>query len=448
MSRLPIFTTITLLSLSALACSALPFSANGNTGNVIRRAESKVNISSVDAAFEGRIASIGLDRNIYIYQTDALTIPVTTDAALTNSRFNFVAYDHPTWSPGGWLSYVRLDRMEDTAITTILAERPGETDPITVQEGASNYIYGYWSPVVCQESEGCGDFAYLTGARRGISLNLARINPDTDNADEQVLSDGNTSLYYSWSPAGDEMLWNRNSNELSIYDVANDESSEIFSIIPGPFQAPDWSSTNRLLYAVVDEAAEEIVLTVSDTSGDTEITRFVDGTFFNWSPDGERVAFATGLDFPLNSVAVINQDGSGERQYNEVPNVIAFFWSPDSTKLAIVGIEATPNSEQTVSTLTQQPLPVRLVWFMVDVETEAVTRLASFYATPEQSYLLSFFDQYAQSHQVWSPDSRHIVYADAGPQLDNPNVFLVDTENPGEAPELVNEGVLGVFSFE
>lgn len=453
MGRWQIISVGLLIGMAAIACTSFPFGSSGSSSSqngATRIAESRLNIGAVDAEFDGRIASIGVDRNIYVYESGTITVPVTNDAELTDRALEFIAYDHPTWSPDGWLSYVQLDRLADEPVTTVFAERPGDTDPITVVSddmSRFNYIYGYWSPAVCDEGEDCGQFAYLANDRNGIDLHIARLNSGADDPEDRVISDGNGSLYYSWAPSGEAMLWNRNSTELAIYDVENDTQQQSFDIIPGPFQAPGWSASNRFLFARVDREAEQIALTVSDDTGEVDITSFVNGTFFNWSPDGEKVAFATGVDLPLNPVRIIDQDGGDEIQINEVPFVIAFFWSPDSSKLAIVGVEETPDSEQTVSTLPQQ-LPVRLVWFVVDAETGDVARLTTFFATAEQSYLLSFFDQYAQSHRVWSPDSRHIVYADAGPELNAPKVFLLNTETPGEAPVVLNDGVLGIFSFE
>lgn len=451
MNRWQLISVIIFSGMGIIACSSLPFSTNGNSASQngrVQRDEATISLGTVDADFAGRVAVIDRERNLSIYESGQLTIPITTDAQLTDSPFDFNAYDHPTWSPEGWLSYVQLNRLEDNATVTVYALRPGETEAVEVLSGeasSSNYIYGYWSPTACGSGSNCGRFAYLMGERGGISLHLAEINSD-DTVEDRILSEGNGSLYYSWAPSGEAMLWNRNATDVLVYDVAMDEEGDRIDITPGPFQAPGWSTTDRFLYARVDRDAEEIALTVTDDSGDADITSFVNGTFFNWSPLGDKVAFTTGVELPLNSVRVIDEDGGNEQRFSEVPNVVAFFWSPDGNKLAIVGAEQTGATEQTVSTRRQQAT-VRLVWYVADIDSGEVTRLSTFFATPEQSYLLSFFDQYAQSHRVWSPDSRHIVYADTGPEFDNPRVFLLDTENPDDAPVLLKEGVIGVFSF-
>jgi hypothetical protein len=62
-------------------------------------------------------------------------------------------------------------------------------------------------------------------------------------------------------------------------------------------------------------------------------------------------------------------------------------------------------------------------------------------------YLLAFFDQFSQSHQLWSPDSRYIVYAemiDGGESL----VKILDTTADAFVPFTVAEGEIGIWSYQ
>ena len=58
------------------------------------------------------------------------------------------------------------------------------------------------------------------------------------------------------------------------------------------------------------------------------------------------------------------------------------------------------------------------------------------------------FNQSAQSHRVWSADSRYLVYANVD-ALAEEQVWVVDTQAPrGTKPHFIAKGALGVWSWE
>jgi hypothetical protein len=85
----------------------------------------------------------------------------------------------------------------------------------------------------------------------------------------------------------------------------------------------------------------------------------------------------------------------------------------------------------------QGGLPV-LTWHVVSSAGGDIHELTSF--TPSQAFtgVINFFDAYALSLDLWSPDSRQLVYAtDQG-------VYVVDV-NDGSATRRA-EGVLGLWA--
>lgn len=62
-------------------------------------------------------------------------------------------------------------------------------------------------------------------------------------------------------------------------------------------------------------------------------------------------------------------------------------------------------------------------------------------------FVIGSFAQFAQSHRFWSPDGRYLPYADRDRHL-NERIWLVDTwAVRSAAPLLVDEGVIGVWSW-
>jgi TolB protein len=251
------------------------------------------------------------------------------------------------------------------------------------------------------------------------------------------------------------MLWFRDGVELSIYDVSSATILETLPDTPGIFQAPAWSPAGqRLLFTRVEDGANR--MTIADGDERIDVGKPVtEPVFFSWSPDGQRIAYAVG-GFPLSPIIVVDANGAESLRLTQVEDIFTFFWSPDSTRLAVVALEerVSPGPQARLSgTRARPPLQTdapRLVsvWYAIDVETGEATRLSEFYPTREQLYILQFFDQYAQSHRLWSPDGRYIVFAEQPPGEDSPLIRLLDTLSPTEPPITLMEGRQAVFSFE
>jgi TolB protein len=135
-----------------------------------------------------------------------------------------------------------------------------------------------------------------------------------------------------------------------------------------------------------------------------------------------------------------------------VSGVLAFFWSPNSERIAYITLANTPGSFNAfdsksawLKTLAQGQIP-RLVWSVFDVRTEETRRYGAFVPTREMIYLLSFYDQFAQSHRLWSPNSTHLVYGEVSPDGQS-FVSILDTTRAVSVPLNIADGVIGIWSF-
>ena len=400
----------------------------------------------------GRLAVQGADGNLYVIQKDKTPIQLSSDAVPLDQNSHGLIYAHPTWSPQGWLSYVRENSTSSGSQTDLMAIPPNQSNPITIlSQSAGSYIYGYWSPAACSSGDACGRFAFLLSNSDQVALHLAEVTQDKLTSEDAV---GLASpFYFSWSPDGNDMLWHRNTTDLTIYDADKRQISQRLPDTGGLFQSPAWSpSDNRWLFARVEHDANQLTI-ANDTQRSNVGTPGSDALFFNWSPDGKYVASASG-QYPLTGLTLTRADSAASIQIKSIDAVVGFFWSPDSSQLAVVNVEQKSQLPQaSAPTYHARVLPqqstndVDLVWSLVDVATDKVTRLGSFFPTPEEFYILRYFDQYSQSHRVWSPDGRYIVYAER--QSDNvaPEVELLDTLAPGQAPIQLMQGVQAIYSF-
>lgn len=453
-----------LIGLAGTAC-APPANADGGTVTTAptvedssSTAEAPAGEAGIQPAFPavGRLAVLGEDGNLYVVDAEGAPQALTGDAGTTDGG-STVIYNHPSWSPSGWLSYVRVEASSPDDIRfDLLAEQPGSTAPTSLLSiDDALYVYGAWSPVSCSTSEPCSRFAYLVNDQNLLALHLVSVTEGGDIAVEDRVVGRAAPFYYSWSPDGSEMLWYRHDAELSVYSVETDEVVRTLDARPGRFMTPAWSPVDgRFLIAERSNGANE--LAVVDGEDITWLgERYAGYAFFDWSPDGERIAYTHGGD-PLAPVMVLNADGSSRRVFDAVEDVVAFFWSPDSTKLAVVSLipalepmpmAVRPGTRARPAPQDENPLDFEFMWSVIDVETGEARPLARFLPTTSQWYMLKYFAQYEQSHRVWSPDSRHIVYADYEHQTDRNTVYLADVTQAEAPPIKVMDGELGVFSF-
>ena len=168
---------------------------------------------------------------------------------------------------------------------------------------------------------------------------------------------------------------------------------------------------------------------------------------FLWSPDGRLLAVTTPgqvLTYaPLAltvypRVTLFREDGSRHPAQIE-GSVVAFFWSPDSTKLAYVSLES----------------PEGLMrWSVLDVVEETQWPLLEFTPSTQQFPVFRYFDQYAHSHSLWSPDSTSLVFAGritaagvgASDRQRPVNQIVVLATHRYSLPRIIANGVLGFWS--
>ena len=141
---------------------------------------------------------------------------------------------------------------------------------------------------------------------------------------------------------------------------------------------------------------------------------------------------------PLLRVIQVVDVNTGESTPLFQGQVLAFFWSPDGTRIAFV----TGSNDGTA-----------FPWRIADLSTGEDRSVADFHPSGDQLVLLSYFDQYALSHRVWSPDSRSLVFAgtlaEDGPSSQangTPSqVFVVDAEG-NSPPQAIAEGTMATWS--
>ena len=425
----------------AFACSAIGIWA------VWRSAHRADPLSSParGAASSGRIAYVGADGNIYTISPDGTHLVALTRNHPTGAdRYNALA-----WSPDGRLAFASSTGEGSTLYTA----QPDGAERTRVFSGGPEVapFYLYWSPNGQQ-------LAFLTPSQ---SSQLALWIADSRAADSaQTIAQGSPS-YFSWASNSQSLLMHMgrpqggpNDTHMAIFDSSQSMLVELPDT-PGGFQAPAWSPNSRqfLFARQGSQRTSELVLAEGDDRRVLASSRT--GLAFAWSPTGDRIAYS--IPDPVEallygSVVVMDLEGK-ERRVVAQGQIMAFFWSPDGKRLAVLNIDPGGQEQQgrTIPvragvTPRLQSADMGLAWSVVNLDNGTLIDTASFQPTEPFLLLVPYFDQYAQSLSLWSPDGRYLVYADVDDRH-QASIRMLDTLEPLQPARRLAEGTFAAWSW-
>ncbi|MEL6151102.1 MAG: hypothetical protein AAFV33_21975 [Chloroflexota bacterium] len=394
----------------------------------------------------GRIAIIGTDNNVYIYNPETGdTASLTRDAFQDGADYKY--YTWPTWSTDGRLAYFALENSADIPIQTqVYVANSGATTGELIYRGERElFNYASWAPENCPDTTTCRALSVLLSGADGSGLFVEVIKDQVEGNPAEVIGRGGP-FYYSWSPDGEQMLWQRNNRRMDVYNLASGEIDIELSQMPGIFQAPDWSPIDdRLLFGVFNPDAGNTDIVVQDGDTETILAESLEGAVsFTWSPDGEHVSYvdASGPLQVLDSTTgetVTRTVGSGVGPY---------FWSPDGRHIAFITLATPPDSATAKNGLLTANIyqEVQLAWSVLNIGSGDVTRYGAFTPTRNMLYMFTYFDQFAQSHGIWSPDSRYLVYSEINEG--EAGTSILDTMVNDTVPLSIGNGTLAIWSYD
>ena len=354
------------------------------------------------------------------------------------------SFSWPTWSPDGRsLAVSRVSiagRNPDLSVQLFNLDTGGMLSafqnevPAPVADGAAHYIY--WSP----------DGRYLTvlaPTTEGLAL-FVRDYRGNDAAESLVTG---APLYYHWgSDSG--VVAVHGGDRLLVREPAPDGARVDLQVNATGFRAPALSPDGtQLAYAATEGEVHGVFVRSLGAPPFNEVrqprllaeTRAQ--TAFAWSPDGSTLAVSEQASpgSPLfGRLSLLSADGSSSSVLVEEDH-LAFFWSPEGDRIAWVGVDpATREMELSLS----------------PVGGGEPRRLFRFSPTGEFFTHLSFFDQYAYSHSLWSPDGSALVVAgNEGPESGRRNgsgpsggqIYVVDA-GTGESHRIAS-GRMAVWSW-
>ena len=308
----------------------------------------------------------------------------------------------PTWSPlGDRVAFSGL-LEEESHVGTFRLFVGGDDDltaqSIYVNEPGMGFIspgiphYSLWSPDGSR-------LAFMASAPEGLTLFVDGL--EEGGGRQAVVR--TSPLWATWS-ADSQLLLVHGGERHYVADFHNGFELTDVPLTTVSYRVPAWNPGGQRITFISEDGSGGYGLYFGgvDAGGRSLVEHVADRSAFLWSPDGEFLAVARrSLQFSglvYESLGVFSADG--KEPIVEVDEILlAFFWSPDSAKLAYVAVTDKTRSENVMR------------WKVLDVREGETRALVDFRPTGEQFTMFQFFDQYAQSHTLWSPDSGSLVFA-------------------------------------
>ncbi len=241
-----------------------------------------------------------------------------------------------------------------------------------VVSSALTAFYLYPSP--------CGRrLSHLSPGPLGLELAVS----DVYTGELQVIERGQP-LFWAWSADATRIAVHVGDRVLIV--PVDGGAPTVITETAGSFVAPWWTPEGSVLYVeegrIRSYGPDGVVI---DLPVDAQTGRFAP------DPDGRRIAVVERVD-GVPSLVVVDLLTGDRHVVVEAERTAAFFWSPDGRRLAVLVLAGRRE----------------FCWVVTDgVDT---VRLSPF--RPGTAWLrevLPFFEQYAHSHAVWSPDGMALV---------------------------------------
>ncbi len=389
-------------------------------------------------ALSGRIAFISPEGRLATVAPDGSELRVLSEPG---QRFQF-----PAWSPDGRIAAIAADA--DGAAVYALADAEDAAPAELYRSVAEPPIYLYWSP----GGETVSFIANRSGEDGGgrLGFHLASLEAGSS----RLLATGNP-FYWDWSADGESVFVHTGfvgeGARLAFIGVdaqaGADEAENLAP--PGFFQAPGISPSGRFVaYAEVDEGGRGRVVVrgnpqQDDAGEDGDEARELphEGLVaLQWSPTEDVLALSSPPVSARSFYGPIRLLDAETGDLNTLVDdlSVAFFWSPNGRYVAYLspetggggGVAGGPDETLVTHVASAQTQPPFLNATVVEVPSGEVLLRTSFLPTPLfLGQFLPFFDQYALSHSLWSPQSDALVL----PTFDTGEPLLLVLPLEGEA---------------
>ena len=371
-----------------------------------------------------------------------------------------VTFQFPAWSPDGSRIAAIGTGPAGTGVYLFAARTASQKaiDPIVVYDSADHPpFYLYWAP------DG-GQLTFLTTEPDGIALRIVAAN---EGAADSIVRAG-APMYWDFVDAGRLLVHSgAGGQDAFLGEVAlNGAPFAETERSSGVFRAPAVSADGRFrAYLATGDGTGEVVLE-SRNGGSTKRVRVFGPAALSFGRTGELAFVAPdqpnsgNIPLPVGPLRLTDPNTMETRTLLD-GSVVAFFWSPTGKAIAVLRLADTENpvteasrdsgailarakasTQEAAAQEAAAGLSLRLAFVDVgtgSIRSERVVRISDLFV----NQLLPFFDQYALSHRVWSPDGAAIVLPVVG-DGDVTQLSMIPAD--GSTARVIARGEMGFWS--
>ncbi len=382
-------------------------------------------------------------------------------------------YQFPAWSPDG--RYIAALGGNEQSAGIYVFEDDAEVEGRQLFSSPREApVYLYWSP----DNK---NISFIALRPSGEAFGLHLVSVEGSHTDRTLIT--GRPCFWNWNARGDEMILHTGFSgeegaRLVFGDPSDPDTFRLDENIakPGLFQTPCFSSSGRYWsFAQINEDGfSQIVIDGHSVEEQLYINHY-GAAAMAWNPSRDILAFispeadsqsAYGPLRLVNPQHEWTDDGEAEGIVEVLTDdrVLCFFWSPNGESLAYITLANTyerlkdilqpkPQQFDLEGGTLREPAPdrereIHLNLFVMHMDEDEPRLLYTF--QPHEFFterFLPFFDQYAHSHRIWSPDSDAIVL----PVLDQeePKLMIISTRRGSRArPRVLVEGLMAFWSVQ
>ncbi len=424
----------------------------------------------------------GVNRIVFVNPNGELETIAPDGSGRRQLTYGELFFQFPAWSPNG--RYIAALGLSPTrAGIFLLKDTPSQASgsPQPIYESTQNIpIYAYWSP------DG-RHISFITNRLAENSLGLHVVSLDDLQTDELASEPEGDPIavgrpcFWDWSADGKRILLHiglidEDGAQLKFIDPFNPGSRRRNIARPGLFQTPGIARSGQFwAFGQVDRAGKLQLVVDGHKAPNRLVIPHQGLAAMSWSPAHDQLAYISPTE-PLQTyygpLRLLDVSSAKVRMLAD-DVVIAFFWSPNGQRIAYFtianvaeylrerifpnanvaahagGFLADNQAAEEGGSEDDEQIPCLNLW-SVDVESRDAQLITTF--EPARSFanlLLPFFDQYALSHRIWSPDSRAIVLpmVEGDDKVrDTAGIYIVPVERRYGPPRRIADGAMASWS--
>jgi Tol biopolymer transport system component len=170
---------------------------------------------------------------------------------------------------------------------------------------------------------------------------------------------------------------------------------------------------------------------------------------FAWSPRGAKVAYIVRSQGQPGSPLTVLDVNSGEKRVISNNPVATFFWSPDGQRIAAFSLANSTDIPQDFAGFSVVPEMNVPLMYLETIDPASGNSRPLFYFAPTNAFLrlAAEFDRYSRGINIWSPDSRKLVFTLMFGDQSGTRDYVVEAEASGSLfPRVIGNGSLAFWS--